>query len=154
MKKTFVLVAGALALSIVSCKPTMDTKSQVGLKGTWTLTKVDRIGGDLVKVNAFDIADADCFLGSQWKFVSNNNSGTIGLTQGGDCPYFESSFKWSITPNGAFEFKFVDQGEKAKRVTTGYSLQVRNLTQNSFNLVDKFYSAGKAYDVTYHFIRN
>lgn len=152
MKK--LLVLGAIALAVVSCKPTMDSKSQVGLKGNWTLTKVNRIGGEFVKVNSFNIADADCFIGSQWKFVSNNNTGNLSLNQGGNCPSFESNFKWSITPNGAFEFKFIDEGVKAKNVTTGYSMQVRNQTSNSFDLVDKFYAGGKTYDVTYHFVRN
>lgn len=152
MRKLFYL--GAIALFVVSCKPTMDTKSQVGLKGSWTLTKVTHIGGEFVKVNSFNIADASCFQGSQWKFVSNNNTGSLALNQGGDCPHFDSNFMWSITPNGLFEFKFVDQGEKAKKVTTGYSLQLTNQTGSSFDLVDQFYSGGQSYNVTYHFVRN
>lgn len=152
MKKFIYL--SAIALFVVSCKPTMDTKSQVGLKGSWTLTKVTHIGGEFVKVNSFNIADASCFEGSQWQFVSNNNTGSLALTKGGACPSFDSNFKWTIDPNGLFEFKFVDQGEKAKRVTVGYSLQVENQTSNSFDLVDKFYASGQSYDVTYHFVRN
>ncbi len=152
MKK--VLLFGAMALAMASCKPTMDTKSQVGIKGNWTLTNIKHIGGEFVKVNSFNIADSQCFIGSQWKFVSNNNSGNVALTQGGNCPSFESSFKWTITPNGSFEFKFIDEGVKAKHITTGYSMQVRNQSANSFELVDKFYAGGQTYDVTYHFEKN
>ncbi len=152
MRKLFYLFA--IALFVASCKPTMDSRSQVGLKGSWTLTKVTHIGGEFVKVYSFNIADASCFQGSQWNFVSNNNTGSLELTQGGNCPSFESNFKWSITPSGLFEFKFVDQGEKAKQVTTGYSLEVANQTATSFQLLDKFYANGQAYDVTYHFVRN
>lgn len=152
MKK--VLTIGLMALFVVSCKPTMDSKSQVGLKGNWTLTKVDHIGGDFVKVNSFDIADTKCFVGSQWKFVSNNNSGVITMNGGGDCPTFENNIKWTISPSGDFNFKFIDEGVKAKHVSTGYSMKVRNQSETSFQLVDKVYSGGQSYDITYQFSRN
>lgn len=152
MKK--LVLFGAMALAVASCKPTMDTKSQVGIKGNWTLTDVKHVGGEFVKVNSFNIADAQCFIGSQWKFVSNNNTGVVELTKGGDCPSFASDFKWTVTPNGNFEFKFVDEGVKAKNVTTGYSLRVKNQTATTFDLVDKFYASGQSYDVTYRFTKN
>lgn len=151
--KKLILVA-FIGLSVVSCKPTMDGKSQVGLKGNWTMTKVSRIGGELTKISSFQIADSDCFKGSQWKFVSNNNSGTVALTQGGACPAFESNFKWTVSPEGTFGLKFVDQGEKAKKVTEGFHLQVRNQTANSFELVDKIYAGGGKFEVVYSFQRN
>ncbi len=152
MKK--IMTIALMAVFVVSCKPTMDTKSQVGLKGNWTLTKVDHIGGDLVKINTFNIADSKCFVGSDWKFVSNNNTGVIALNQGGDCPVFESKIKWTISPTGDFNFKFIDEGVKAKHITTGYSLKVTNQTESSFQLVDKVYAGGKTYDVVYQFQRN
>ena len=146
---------GAVVLAMASCKPTMNTKSQVGLKGTWTLTNISHIGGEFVKVSSFNIADSKCFIGSQWKFVSNNNTGSVNLTsRSGDCPTFDSDFKWVVTPAGQFEFKFVDEGVKAKKVTTGYSLRVKNQSTDTFELVDKFYAGGQTYDVTYHFTRN
>lgn len=43
---------------------------------------------------------------------------------------------------------------KAKNVTTGYSLRVKNQTANTFELVDKFYAGGQSYDVTYRFTKN
>ncbi|WP_430613697.1 lipocalin family protein [Flavobacterium sp. JP2137] len=152
MKKLIVL--SAMALFMVSCKPTMDAKSQVGLKGNWTLTHVKHIGGEFVKVNSFNIADSKCFIGSQWKFVSNNNSGSLSLTSGADCPEFDSNFKWTISPSGEFSFKFVDQGEKAKHVTTGYALRVANQSESSFQLVDKIAVGGQTSDVIYQFQRN
>lgn len=152
MKKFLLL--GFVGAMMLSCKPTMDTKSQYGLKGSWTLTNVSNIGGDYVKITSFDIADAKCFKNSQWKFVSNNNSGTVNLTGGNGCPTYDGNFKWFITPSGEFEFKFVGQGEKAKKVTTGYKMKVQNQSTDSFELVNTFYVGGQGYDVTYHFQRN
>lgn len=152
MKKLILL--SFIGLSVVSCKPTMDGKSQVGLKGNWTMTNVSRIGDQMVKISSFQMADSDCFKGSQWKFVSNNNSGTFALTQGGACPIFESNFKWTISPDGTFGIKFVDQGEKAKKVTAGFHLKVRNQTATTFELVDHINSGTKTFEVVYTFLRN
>lgn len=152
MKKLVLLSFVGLALA--SCKPTMDKQSQYGIKGDWTLTSVSHIGGEFVKVTSFNIADAHCFNGSQWKFVSNNNTGVVSLSGGNSCPMFESNFKWFVNPNGEFEFKFVDAGLKAKNVTTGYKMKVKNQTATSFDLIDNFYVDGQGYDVTYHFVKN
>ncbi|MBW3519399.1 lipocalin family protein [Flavobacterium sp. NKUCC04_CG] len=152
MRKLIVL--SVMALFAVSCKPTMDSKSQVGIKGNWTLTNVKNIGGEFVKINSFNIADSKCFVGSQWNFVSNNNSGNLSLNAGGNCPEFSSNFKWTISPAGEFSFKFVDQGEKAKHVTTGYALRIANQSESSFQLVDKINVGGQSSDVIYQFQRN
>lgn len=152
MKKIATL--GLIAFFAISCKPTMDTKSQVGLKGNWTVTQVSHVGGEFVKIQAFNIGDAKCFEGSQWKFVSNNNSGVIALSGGGGCPVFENNIKWTVSPTGDFNFKFIDEGVKAKHVTSGYTLKVRNQSENAFQLVDKVYTGGQSYDVVYQFNRN
>lgn len=128
-----ILGIGLLALSFVACKPTKDVKSQIGLKGDWTLTNVSYPKG--YKVTSFHVADAKCFEGSQWKFVSNNNTGTVTLNHPGDCPVFSSNIVWTIGKDQSFNLKFVGN-ERAKHITAGYKLYVENQTQNSFELID------------------
>src|SRR5690606_37071822 len=96
MKK--VLAIGILSVAMFSCKTATNTKNdvpaQIKLKGEWTLTDVKYPSG--YKVTSFHVADAKCFEGSQWKFVSNNNSGTITLNNGsGDCPQYNSKIIWN-----------------------------------------------------------
>lgn len=145
MKK--IVGIGLIALAFVACKPTNDVKSQIGLKGDWTLTNVSYPKG--LKVTSFHIADAKCFEGSQWKFVSNNNTGTLTLNHGGDCPDFSSNIVWTIGTDQSFNLKFVGS-EKAKHITSGYKLNVVNQTPNTFDLVDD--STGTK--IVYKFVKN
>lgn len=148
MKKVLFLCMCVIALA--SCS-SLDQKSQVGIKGNWTISQVSYPGSDYIKVTSFDVADSQCFVGSSWKFVSNNNTGEMSLAKAG-CPSFTSPIVWSVTKEGAFTLK-ITEGEKAKRVSQGYYLQVRNQTENSFQLVDKVNVGGKAVDVVYQFNR-
>ena len=136
---------------LVSCKSTLDTKSQTGIKGNWTISNVSYTGSDVMRVNSFNIADAKCFEGSQWNFVSNNNKGTMQLAKAG-CPAFSSPIVWTITKTGDFTLK-ITEGDKAKNVTQGYFLKVRNQTETSFQLVDNINVGGKNTEIVYQFVK-
>jgi hypothetical protein len=101
-------------------------------------------------VNSFQIADSKCFEGSAWKFISNNNKGTMTLTKFG-CPGFSSPIRWFINKEGEFVLKILDAGEKAKKVRDGYVLSLANQSETSFQLIDKINVGGKLTDVVYHF---
>lgn len=145
MKK--VLGLSLLALTMLACKPTKDIKAQSGLKGEWTLTKVSYPSG--YKVTSFYIADAKCFEGSQWKFVSNNNTGTVSLNGGGNCPAYSDKIVWTIGKDQSFNLKFIGN-EKAKKVVEGFRLEIANQTETSFQLIDN--STGT--QVVYQFSAN
>lgn len=149
MKKILFVCISMLVL--VSCKSTIDTQSQSGIKGNWTITSVSYPGSDVIKVNSFNIAEAKCFEGSQWKFVANNNSGTMSLGKAG-CPTFNSPIVWTVTKTGDFTLK-ITEGEKAKNVTQGYFLKVRNQSENSFQLIDNVNVGGKNTEVVYQFTK-
>lgn len=148
MKKFLFL--SVVILTLGACKSTIDTKSQVAIKGNWVITSVTYPGSEYIKVNSFQIADSKCFEGSVWKFISNNNKGDMSLNQGG-CPAFSSPFVWSVDKQGQFGLKIVEAGEKAKRIQQGYFLRVMNQYENSFQLVDKVNVGGKLTDVVYQF---
>ena len=139
-----------LVVLVASCG-SLDQKSQVGIKGNWTIASVTYPGSDYIKVTSFDVADSKCFVGSSWNFVSNNNKGTMTLTPNGTgCPSFESPIVWTVTKAGTFNLK-ITEGEKAKRVTEGYILTIRNQSENSFQLVDNVTVGGKNVEVVYSF---
>ncbi|KGO93425.1 lipocalin family protein [Flavobacterium subsaxonicum] len=146
MKK---LLSLCMLVALFASCGSLDQKSQVGLKGNWTISSVTYPGSEYIKVTSFDVADSKCFEGSSWNFISNNNKGTMTLTKA-DCPAFTSPIVWTITKEGAFNFK-ITEGEKAKRVTQGYTLQIRNQTESSFQLVDNVTVGGKTVEVTYQF---
>ncbi len=156
MKKLILL--SVFAVLLYSCKSTsvtntkLDNKTERLIKGNYVVSSVDYPGSEYIKVNAFQLADSQCFVGSTWKFVSNNNKGEMALTKSG-CPAFSSPITWFINKDGQFVLKVLDAGEKAKKVRDGYILNVANATESSFQLLDKIDVGGKMTDVVYQFTR-
>ena len=150
MKK--ILFLSICVIALVSCGSSggaIDHKSQVGIKGNWTITQVTYPGSEYIKVTSFDVADSQCFVGSSWKFVSNNNTGTMEINKAG-CPSFSSPIIWTVTKEGTYSLK-ITEGQKGKNVTQGYFLKVQNQTETSFDLIDNVSVGGKSVDVVYHF---
>jgi hypothetical protein len=156
MKKIIFLTA--IALVLFSCKSAsvantqLDKAAQIAVKGDWVLTAVNYPGSKYIKVNTFQVADSKCFVGSTWKFISNNNKGSMTLNSA-ECPAFSSPITWYINKDGKFILKVLNTGEKAKNTREGYILTVANQAENSFQLIDKGDVEGKAIDVTYQFVR-
>ena len=151
-----IILCCILVVLLFACKTTsvtstkIDTKSQVAMKGNWVISDVAYSGSQYIKVNSFQIADSECFVGSTWKFISNNNKGNMSLTKSG-CPTFSSRITWFVNKGGQFILKVLDAGEKAKKVRDGYVLRVANQTESSFQLLDKIDVGGKMTDVIYQF---
>jgi curli biogenesis system outer membrane secretion channel CsgG len=155
MKKSITLLL--IVLAAFSCKiPTatngkLDNKTEVALKGNWAIASVTYPGSDYIKVTSFDLADSKCLVNSNWKFVSNNNKGTMALNSAA-CTAFSSPITWFINKEGEFVMKILDN-QKAKKVTSGYVLKVANVTESSFQLIDKIDVGGKNVEVVYNFSR-
>ncbi|TBX70385.1 hypothetical protein EZL74_04205 [Flavobacterium silvisoli] len=154
MKK--IILISFLSLLIFSCKSKnsatstkLDTKSEVAIKGNWTISSVNYPGADVIKVTSFDLADSKCFIGSKWKFVSNNNKGIMTL-ESPKCTAYSTPITWFINKEGQFVMKILDEA-KAKTVKSGYVLRVANQTETSFQLIDRINVAGNMTDVVYQF---
>lgn len=150
-----------LLVSVVffSCKPKetvvgtkLDNKTEVAIKGDWTITSVKFPGSDYLKVTSFNIADSKCFESSQWNFVSNNNKGKMELTKS-NCASYSSNITWYVNKDGNMVIKFLTDGIKAKHTDSGYVLRVANVGASSFQLVDKVNIGGQVVDVVYNFER-
>ncbi len=157
MKKSVILVL--LAIVFVGCKPQqtvtstkLDNKSEVAIKGNWSIVSVTYPGSDYIKMTSFDIADSKCFMGSTWKFISNNNKGEMALTNS-SCTAFSSPITWYINKDGNFVMK-ITNGTKAKKVLDGYILTIANQTATSFQLIDKVDVGGQMVNAVYQFQRN
>ena len=141
-------MASCKTSSVTSTK--IDSKSELALRGNWTISSVTYPSSDVIKFTSFGLADSKCFEGSNWKFVQNNNSGEMALTKS-DCAAFSSPIKWFINKEGQFILKVLSAGEKAKKVRDGYVLGVNIQNENSFQLIDKINVGNKPTDVVYQF---
>jgi hypothetical protein len=125
MKK--IILVSLLSLLIFSCKSTtsatatkLDNKTEVGLKGDWKISSVTYPGSDVIKVTSFDLADSKCFIGSTWKFISNNNKGQMTLTNP-NCTGYSTPITWFINKEGQFVMKILDEA-KSKTVKSIFCL--------------------------------
>jgi hypothetical protein len=153
MKK---IILALLVVLFFSCKSksvtntSLDNKTERSIKGNWSITSVSYPGSDYIKVTSFNLADSQCFVGSQWSFVSNNNKGEMALNNS-KCTTYGSRLTWFVNKDGNMVIKFLEEGTKAKHTTSGYVLSVRNASEQSFQLVDKINVGGKITDVVYQF---
>ncbi len=154
-----IIFLSLMIIGLWSCKSTAPTsvvsnkadyEAQRILKGSWVMTSVSYPSSDYIKVNAFQLADAKCFEGSNWKFVANNNSGEMSMSKSG-CTSFSSPIKWYINKEGQFVLKLVNAGEKAKKVRDGYVLNFVPQESGNFQLIDKINVGNKPTDVVYQF---
>ncbi|MDL1913644.1 MAG: hypothetical protein FDW93_03860 [Bergeyella sp.] len=154
------------ALLAFSCKTMNTSASSAGsakssqsnrvnfhkLKGTWQITSVD-YGKDF-KVKPFDEgADAQCFVGSEWKLVPNNYSGSYSLNGVGDCPAVFQPIKFEVVNGSEFKFKKIATGTKAKQNLVGYSLSLSGQSDASFSLVQNVTSNAGNVRIIYNFAR-
>lgn len=156
-----IMLLAIVAVMTFACKsksPTsvkLDQKSERMMDGNWTLTTVTNPASDYIKVNSFQLADSQCFEGSKWKFVANNNKGDMALaSSAAGCPSFSSPITWYRNKNNQFVLKVLNAGEKARKVRDGYVLDVANQTETSFELIDMVDLGGKKANVIYRFEKN
>ena len=155
MKK--VLLTGMIGtLFAVSCSSANQAQNAradfMKLKGSWEISSVDY--DKQCKIKPFDEgADAQCFVGSQWNLVPNNNTGSYALAGGGDCPTITRAIKFDVNSEKQFSFKVIDDGVNAKYVTSGYVLDFQNQTPTTFTLVQNVPFEGKILKVYYNFTK-
>lgn len=153
MRKSILIVVFSILL--LGCKSqsvtntNVDNKTERVIKGNWRITNVSFPGSDYIKVTSFNLADSKCFVGSTWQFVSNNNKGIMTLNDT-SCIAFSSPITWYINQEGNFVMKIIND-YKAKNVNQGYILRVANVTETSFELIDKINVGGSVKEVTYQF---
>ena len=155
MKKTVLIIV--MSIFALACKPKqtvtntkLDNKSERLIKGDWRISSVNYVGSDVFKVTSFNIADAKCFEGSQWSFVSNNNTGEMALDKA-NCVTYGSRITWFINKDGNFVMKFLSEGVKAKHTPSGYVLRVANQSETSFQLIDRASVGNNSAEIVYQF---
>jgi hypothetical protein len=153
------LLAGGIALFAISCSSVKQAETAqtaraevLKLKGDWQITSVNYEKG--YKIKPFDEgADAQCFVGSQWKLVPNNYTGSYKINGGDSCPAVTQPIKFEITKDNEFKFKKINADVKAKNVVAGYILQFEKQDTNSFTLVQNVPFEGNILKVYYNFAR-
>ncbi len=152
-----IILAGIFGTAILaSCSTAKTAQSNkaefLKLKGDWQITSVDYDKNYSVK--PFDEgADAQCFVGSQWKLVPNNYTGSYTVNGGGSCPSIVQPIKFEVVNGSEFKFKKVVDGTKAKQNISGYSLRLVNQSDSSFSLEQNIPTTSETVRIVYNFTK-
>lgn len=122
------------------------------MKGEWQISSVDYDKN--YKVQPFDEnADIQCFVGSTWKLVPNNYTGSYTLSGASGCPSVVQPIKFEVLNGNQFQFKKIMPGTKAKQNTAGYVMNLVDRTDNTFTLFQSVPAGSENLTITYHFIK-
>ena len=148
------ILGAAMSVSCSTAKTAQSNKAEfLKLKGNWEIASVDYDKN--FKVKPFDEgADAQCFVGSQWKLIPNNWTGSYTLNGGGACPSVIQPIKFEVVNGNEFKFKKLLEGSKAKAVTVSYSLNLVSQTADGFSLEQNIPSDGENVRIVYNFVRS
>ena len=147
------IIGAALTVSCSTAKTAQSNKAEFSkLKGDWQITSVNYDNN--FKVKPFDEgADAQCFVGSHWRLIPNNWTGSYTIDGKGNCPSVIQPIKFEVVNGNEFKFKKMLEGSKAKAVTMGYSLNLISQTTDQFTLEQNIPSNGENVRVVYNFER-
>lgn len=154
MKNLGILTLFAVLL-FTSCSTSKIVKENEKLfKGDWTLSQITTDQGNLVDVKKiFNHFTKECFEGSQWHLVANNNSGWYTL-EGYGCPDAQNRIKWYMQEDGSdvyFWFKQIADDVKDKNVTSGYKMKMVSLSETEAHLMYEVPFEGKKLTMHYYF---
>ena len=145
------IVGAALSVSCSTAKTAQNNRAEfLKLKGDWQITSVNYDHN--YKVKPFDEgADAQCWVGSQWKLVPNNWTGSYSINGSGDCPSVTQPIKFEVVNGTQFQFKKIADGTKAKQNLAGYTLNLLSQGETSFSLEQNIPSGGENVRIVYNF---
>ncbi|MGB3775705.1 MAG: lipocalin family protein [Leeuwenhoekiella sp.] len=144
---------------VVSCGPSKVVKeSRKTLKGTWNLDNINY--GDangVYDVKLFDDASSECFVGSTWNFIPNNNFGNYEIT-GTACSSGKRYFVWTIpdveNPSSYdILLKPTDEKMKSTMNNKGYRLTLDYLADNSLRFTQTLQVDGKPFTIYMNFTK-
>ena len=129
MKKIMIFI---FALTLFSCGASKNVRlKEKVIKGNWVLNKIDYSKTGDYKVTMFNDSAKECFEGSAWKFVPNNNSGTYAINNS-DCVNGERDFIFVVqeidADSGYYDFLLKPKNNKDN---SGFRLQLTELSETT-----------------------
>ncbi len=153
MKKLIFLL---FAISLVSCgtSKTVRTSKKV-IKGEWTLSSITYSEAGTYNVTLLNDASKDCFVGSTWQFIPNNNTGIYTITNA-NCTTGARNFVFTIQEidpqTGLYDFLLKPTNEKHKSDTNqGFRLSLTSLSEANMQWQQTVSVDGKPFTITMNF---
>jgi hypothetical protein len=145
-----------IVLMILSCgtsKTVRDSKKV--MKGQWTLSSITYHTAGQYNVSLFNDTSKDCFEGSTWQFIPNNNTGTYAINET-SCSTGTRNFVFTIqevnNETGLYDFLLKPTNEKQKSETNqGFRLRLTSLTDTAMQWQQTVLVDGKPFTISMNF---
>ncbi len=154
MKRIAAFLAFVVILSSCGVSKTVRTSRKV-IKGNWTLSTITYSERGTYNVTLLGDATKDCFEGSTWQFVPNNNTGTYTVSDPA-CSIGDRHFVFTIQEvdeeTGLYDFLLKPTNEKHKSETNqGFRLKLSSLSDSTMQWQQTVTVDGKPFIISMNF---
>lgn len=144
-----------MAWSCGSSKTVRDSKKVI--KGSWTLSSITYSKTGKYNVTLLNDTSKDCFEGSTWQFVPNNNTGTYTINES-SCSTGLRNFVFTIqevnAESGYYDFLLKPTNEKNKSETNqGFRLSLMALSDTNMQWQQTVYVDGAPFIINMNFTK-
>lgn len=156
-----ITLSGLFAILLISCASSKQArKYSSDIKGSWQLQTVTTEGiTGKVKIELFNEAAFNCFVGSSWSFDSRNNLGKYAIQKNGtECASLSREFRWSIYEQSGdpkmLQFKRLDSNLKEiDQDGAGFRLTIEQFDKQRMLLKSTINFEGRQAAIVYNFVR-
>lgn len=146
------------ALGLMSCGSSKTVRvSKKVIKGDWILNSVTYNQGGSYNATIFNDGSNDCFEGSTWQFIPNNNTGIYTL-DGTNCSTEQKHFVFTIqevdATTGLYDFLLKPTDDKHKSETNqGFRLKLSALSDQDMQWQQSVSVAGSSLTMNMNFTK-
>jgi len=155
MKRIILLI---FAISLVGCGSSKTVRdSKTAIKGSWTLNSIIYDKAGKYNVTLLNDTSKDCFEGSTWQFVPNNNTGTYTINES-SCStgirYFVFTIDEKNAESGLYDFLLKPTNENYKSDTNqGFRLNLKSLSDTTMQWQQTIIVDGEPFIINMNFTK-
>ncbi len=153
--KNLILFTLLTTLVIACGAPKTVIESRKVIKGYWSLDKISYSESGNFNIKLLNDASKECFVGSSWRFIPNNNTGVYSINSE-NCIGGDRNFIFDIqemnAETGLYDFLLKPTNEKHKSENnTGFRLRLSQLTDTSMQWEQTVSLEGKPFTIMMNF---
>jgi hypothetical protein len=155
MKRVILLF---LAIGLISCGSSKTIRnSKTAIKGNWTLSTLTFSKTGKYNVTLLNDTSKNCFEGSTWQFVPNNNTGTYSINDL-SCSTGIRSFVFTIqevnSETGVYDFLLKPTDERNNSETNqGFRFSIKALSDTTMQWQQTIMADGEPFIINMNFTK-
>lgn len=147
-----------IAVTVFSCGTSKTVReSKKVIKGDWVLNAINYSALGSYNVTLLNDTSKECFEGSTWSFVPNNNTGTYNITDNSCATgirYFNFTIQEVDEQTGLYHFLLKPTNEKGKSETNqGFRLKLTGLSETTMQWQQTVNVDGKPFLINMNFTK-